>query len=218
MITFARMLATVWLTSWAQLTWPPWCLASRCQIHLVFQHNGAAYLIFLPPHFSTITAVSAWHYMHITRYKFEKLRRNKFRIYAKAVDIICLLSHPLGCISPWCSQHRAATQCMAAAATQADTLPCVMQSLAARDLSLSSAAQIIAVVKILVILKLLWTFVDRVCLLTGQNPNLMSVIQIAIITLLLVIICKCEKLEKQFFQFLQFRFQVWFFSYGSRKV
>ena len=97
---------------------------------------------------------------------------------------------------------------MGAAATRADTLPCVMQSLAARDLSLSSAAQIIAVVKILVILKLLWTFVDRVCLLTGQNPNLMSVIQIAIITLLLVIICKCEKLEKQFFQFLQFRFQV----------
>ena len=77
-----------------------WCLVSPCQIHLVFQHNGAAYLIFLPPHFSTITAVSAWHYMHITRYKFEKLRRNKFRIYAKAVDIICLLSHPLGCISP----------------------------------------------------------------------------------------------------------------------
>ena len=117
------------------------CLASPRQIHLVFQHNGAAYLIFLPPHFSTITAVSAWHYMHITRYKFEKLRRNKFRIYAKAVDIICLLSHPLGCISPWCSQHRAATQCMAAA----DSILCVMQSLAAGDHSLSSAAQIIAV-------------------------------------------------------------------------
>ena len=42
--------------------------------------------MFLPPLFHC----SAGH-MHITRYKFEKLDRNKFLIYAKVGDIISLL-------------------------------------------------------------------------------------------------------------------------------